>query len=169
MHYEEPEGVVWKYFINYTSGLKVRINFCSLTCSWQGCAPLRHASRIREVQYPESLCRSRKWNNWIPYFPWHFPIDLSTHQRRQWSNLKRVTNKVLRALVQNTRKREVYAINIIPPWIIARRITMTKKKNVMSNMIRYTSYSSPSGDSISSPIPPPARTPLYKWKTKHWK
>lgn len=45
---------------------------------------------------------------------------------------------------------------------------MTKKKKVMSKKIRYTSDGSPSGGSITSPIPPPARTPWYRWKTKHW-
>ena len=29
---------------------------------------------------------------------------------------------------------------------------MTKKKKVMSKMMRYTSYGSPSGESISSPV-----------------
>ena len=44
---------------------------------------------------------------------------------------------------------------------------MMKKKKLMSKRILQTSQGSPSGGSISSPIPPPARTPLYRWNTKH--
>ena len=53
--------------------------------------------------------------------------------------------------------------------MMARRMTMMKKKKLMSKRILNPSYSSPSGGSISSPMPPPARTPLYRWNTKHWK
>ncbi|TNN69672.1 hypothetical protein EYF80_020162 [Liparis tanakae] len=49
------------------------------------------------------------------------------------------------------------------PWMMARRMTMTKKKKVMSKTMRSTSKSSPAGSSISSPMPPPARTPTYMW------
>ncbi len=52
--------------------------------------------------------------------------------------------------------------------MIANKMTMTKKKKVMSKKIRYTSESSPSGGSMTSPIPPPALTPWYRWNTKHW-
>lgn len=37
------------------------------------------------------------------------------------------------------------------PWIMASNITITKKKNVMSNIILKASLASPSAGSISSP------------------
>lgn len=39
----------------------------------------------------------------------------------------------------------------------------------MSKAMRQYSFSSPSGGSMASPIPPPFLTPLYKWKMKHYK
>ena len=76
--------------------------------------------------------------------------------------------------------------------MMASRMTMMKKKKEMSNRMRQTckevralshmfltptvtitkfiystSLASPSGGSISSPMPPPALTPLYRWNTKH--
>ena len=44
--------------------------------------------------------------------------------------------------------------------MMAKRITMTKKKNVMSKAILKYSLASPTGDSNSSPIPPPDLIPM---------
>lgn len=55
------------------------------------------------------------------------------------------------------------------PWMMASRMTMTKKKKVMSNRMRQSSYGSPAGSSNSSPIPPPALTPTYMWNIQHYR
>lgn len=54
------------------------------------------------------------------------------------------------------------------PWMIAKSITITKKKKVTSNRSRRNSSGSPVADWRTSPIPPPARRPWSMWYMKHW-
>ena len=45
---------------------------------------------------------------------------------------------------------------------------MTKKKKVISKSSLMTSSGSPDAGCSTSPIPPPARSPLSIWYMKHW-
>ena len=53
------------------------------------------------------------------------------------------------------------------PCMMARRITITKKKKVTSKRRRRISSGSPEADLRTSPIPPPALNPLSMWYMKH--
>ncbi len=49
------------------------------------------------------------------------------------------------------------------PCMIARRMTITTKKKVMSNNSRVNSLGSPKAGSRTSAIPPPERRPTSMW------
>ena len=95
-----------------------------------------------------SAARTKSIRDILPAFLWLSRAVHEDRRTRQWSNLKYPRTSTNIALAQ-----------LALPWIIARRITIIKKKKVISKTIRYNSSGSPFGDSSSSPMPPPARIP----------